>query len=131
MESSKEPPTTVAIAQLSPALDRLTEKSIHAVVTLVWPYSSSTRSLGLLLCEPDFRLRRVHGQVKVTFRDDLAERVAKTQVGIGDEVRLHLRDTTFVDNESANQTPGRSVRWDLQYDDGLFLEVPTANGDLS
>lgn len=128
MESSSESPTTIPIAHLNPALDRLTEKSIRAVVTLVWPYSSSTRCLGLLLSEPDFRLRRIHGQVKVTFRNDLAERVANTQLGIGDEVRLELRGARFVDNASVTQTPGRSVAWDLQYDDGLFLEVYSENG---
>lgn len=115
--------TKVPIAQLSPTLEQIQEKCIDATVTLLWPYSSSTKSLSLLLAEPDFRLRRSHGQVKATFHGQTAERVATSHVGIGDNVRLALKGTKFVENDTATQTPGRYVTWDLHFESGLSLEV--------
>lgn len=118
------PLTKTPIAQLSPALDKLQERYIDAAVTLVWPYSSSTKCISLLLSEPDFRLRRSNGQVKVTFHGRVAERVAESQVGIGDTVRLALQGVDFVANEAATQTPGRYVAWDIHFEKGVSIEVP-------
>lgn len=115
--------TKIPIAQLFPALDHPEDKFIYAVVTLVWPYSSSTGTISLLLAEPDFRLRRSNGQVKATFHGRAAEKVAESQVGIGDDVRLSLNGLRLVDNEAAKQTPGRYVAWDAHFDNSVFLEV--------
>lgn len=120
------PLTKVPIAQLSPALEELQERCIHATVTLVWPYSSSTKSLSLLLSEPDFRLRRLNGQVKAIFHGRVAEKVAKSQVGIGDTVRLALKGAEFVANDAATQTPGRCVAWDIHVENGVSVEVSCA-----
>lgn len=116
--------TPVPIAKLSPTLENLSDSSVHAVVTLLWPYSSSTRSLCLLLAEPDFRLRRTNGQVKVVFHGLVAEEVAKSQVGIGDSVYIGLAGSRFVDNDATKQTPGRFVAWDVHFDSSVFIEVP-------
>lgn len=113
----------IPIAQLSPTLEQSQEKCIEATVTLVWPYSSSTKSLSLLLAEPDFRLRRLHGQVKVIFHGRVAEQVAASHVGIGDNICLALKGSHFVANDTAAQTPGRCVAWDVHFDHGLSLEV--------
>ncbi|CAG8014550.1 unnamed protein product [Penicillium olsonii] len=116
----------VSIAELSPDLDQPENKSILAAVTLVWPYSSSHRSLSLLLAEPDFRLRRSQGQVKVTFHGHVAEKVAESHVGIGDSIRLGLDGSNLVSNEanhSAQQTPGKSIGWDVHFETGVCLEV--------
>lgn len=115
--------TRIPIAQLSPTLEQLEEKCILATVSLVWPYSSSTKSLSLSLAEPDFRLRRSNGQVKATFHGRVAEKVAESHVGIGDTVRLALKGAKFVANDAATQTPGSNVAWDLQFDNGVSLEV--------
>lgn len=115
--------TKVPIAQLSPALEELEEKCIYAVVTLVWPYSSSTKSLSLLLSEPDFRLRRSNGQVKATFLGRVAEDIAKSQVGIGDSVRLALKGAEFIANDTVTQTPGRCVAWDIHFEKAVSVEV--------
>lgn len=131
MDATDQPPASelpahlskIPIAQLSPTLDQLEHKCIYAAVTLVWPYSSSTKSLSLLLAEPDFRLRRSNGQVKVTFHGRVAERVAESAVGIGDEVRLALKHARLVSNDAAQQTPGRFVAWDVYFDYGVSLEV--------
>lgn len=113
----------IPIAQLSPTADNLQGSAIHATVTLLWPYSSSTKSLSLLLAEPDFRLRHSNGQVKVIFHGPVAEDVAKSQIGIGDEVCLDLAGSRLVSNETAVQTPGKCVAWDVHFDDRVFLEV--------
>ena len=116
-------PIKTPIAQLSPTLEQPENKCIYATVSLVWPYSSSTKSLSLLLSEPDFRLRRPNGQVKAVFHGRVAESVAEQHVGIGDTVFLSLKDSSFVPNDSALQTPGRSIAWDLHFDRGLTVEV--------
>ncbi|KAI2710706.1 hypothetical protein CBS147354_8546 [Penicillium roqueforti] len=115
--------TRVPIAQLSPDLEKLAEKSFLAAVALVWPYSSSIKTVSLLLAEPDFRLRGARGQIKVTFHGRVAERVAESHVGIGDTVSLALKDIKFVSNEDAQKTPGRSVAWDAHFENGVSLEI--------
>ncbi|KAJ5104652.1 Telomere end binding protein [Penicillium alfredii] len=114
--------TKAPIAALSPTLEQPEEKCILANVTLVWPYSSSTRSISLLLSEPDFRLRRSNGQVKVVFHWHVAERVAESHVGIGDSVCLALRGSKWVANETATQTPGKYVAWDAHFESGVSIE---------
>ncbi|GLB01865.1 hypothetical protein AtubIFM57258_000275 [Aspergillus tubingensis] len=123
--------TPIPIAKLAPELENLSDSSIHAVVTLLWPYSSSTRSLSLLLAEPDFRLRRTNGQVKVVFHGLVAEEVAKSHVGIGDTVYIRLAGSRFVDNGVSNQTPGRCIAWDINYDDGVSIEIWRSSQHLS
>ncbi|KAJ6146979.1 hypothetical protein N7497_008961 [Penicillium chrysogenum] len=113
----------VPIAQLSPDLEQLAAKSFLAAIALVWPYSSSTKSVSLLLVEPDFRLRGAKGQIKVTFHGRVAEKVAESHMGIGDTVCLALKHTKFVSNEGAQQTPGRSVAWDAHFENGASLEA--------
>ncbi|KAJ5958151.1 uncharacterized protein N7479_005301 [Penicillium vulpinum] len=115
--------TKVPIAQLSPDLERLDESSFLAAVALVWPYSSSTKSVSLLLVEPDFRLRSAKGQIKATFHGRVAEKVAESHVGIGDTICVALKDSKFVGNEDTQKTPGRSVAWDAHFENGASIEI--------
>jgi hypothetical protein len=115
--------TRVPIAQLSPDLEDSSEKSFLATVALVWPYSSSAKCVSLLLVEPDVRLRRDKGQIKVTFHGHIAEKVAESHIGIGDTVCLALKGSKFVNSEGLPQTPGRSVAWDAHFENGVSLEV--------
>lgn len=117
------PSTLMPIAQLSPGQEDISAKSVHAVVTLVWPYSSSSKTLSLLLAEPDFRLRRSQGQVKVNFHGPSAQEVAQTHVGIGDEVQLSLEGVAWTSNQTPLTTPGRNVAWDLNFERHVSLEV--------
>lgn len=131
MDSPNQPPepppaghsTMIPIAQIDPGYEQLAESSIRATITLVWPYSSLTKSFSSLLAEPDVRLRRPNGQVKVTFHGLVAERIAKTHVGIGDEVVLDLAGCRLEKNDTAAQTPGRYVAWDVHFDDRVHLQV--------
>jgi hypothetical protein len=115
--------TQVPIAQLSPDLAQPSQKFIVAVVTLIWPYSSSNKSLSLLLAEPDARLRRPNGQVKATFHGRVAQKIAESHVGIRDIVQLSLANSKFVSNEAAKQTPGWSIAWGAHFEDAVSLEV--------
>jgi hypothetical protein len=114
---------SIPIAELSPLLSTPTKKTIRAIVTLIWPYSSSNSSLTVLLAEPDFRLRRSRGQVRVQFLGSSAKTVFETRIGSGDEVVLSLQGSEWVENKSANQTPGRGIEWDLKFTERLLLQV--------
>lgn len=113
----------VPIASLDPNLTPAAGGHLEAAVTLVWPYSSSSRSAALLLAEPDFRLRRRKGQIRVRFSGPAAQRVAKSGIGIGDRIRLALDGSTWVSDESFVSTPGRSVEGELTFRHRLRLQV--------
>lgn len=93
------------------------------MVALVWPYSSSTRTLSLLLAEPDIRLRKGKGQVKVIFHGPSAEAVAKGQVGIGDAVKLGLEGAQWIQSSEIVSTPGKKIEWDLVFQGKANLDV--------
>ncbi|KIV86121.1 hypothetical protein PV11_01756 [Exophiala sideris] len=117
-----EPANRIPIADLSPSL---TNNSYHilANVALVWPYSSSTGTLALLLADPDIRARKSKGQVKVIFRDGSARGVAQTKVGIGDEVRLTLAGCEWDETGETTSTPGKKIDWDLRFRNRIVLRV--------
>jgi hypothetical protein len=115
--------TRVAISHLAPQSDAPSPRHIRAVVALVWPYSSSTRALSLLLAEPDIRLRKGKGQVKVTFHGPSAEAVAKGHVGIGDTVQLGLEGAQWMQSSEHISTPGKKIGWDLVFDGRANLDV--------
>ena len=112
---------TVPIASLDPL--SIPNARIHAIITLVWPYSSSTRTTSLLLAESDFRLRRNKGQVRVNFTDASAHRVATSGIGIGDLVSLDLAGSRWEASSTLTSTPGRSVDRDLEFSNRLSLRV--------
>ena len=113
----------IPIAQLTPYLHAPSTRCIRAIVTLIWPYSSSTSTLKVLLAEPDFRLRRTRGQVRVQFSGSSARSVFETGIGSGDEVILSLDGVDWTKDESAGQTPGRSIDWELKFSERLVLKV--------
>jgi hypothetical protein len=111
------------IAELKPELPNLELKQFKAVITLVWPFSSSTRQCALLLAEPDFRLRRSRGQVRVRFTGASACAIAQSGAGIGDEVVLGLGAAQFVEQEAGISTPGKGIDWELRYSHTLHAQV--------
>lgn len=113
----------IPIAQLTPLLTAPSSRSVKAIVTLTWPYSSATRSVAFLLAEPDFRLRRARGQVRVQFSGSSAKKIAKSGIGSGDEVILSLDGVDFVQDEVNTGTPGRGVEFELRFTERLLLQV--------
>ncbi len=114
---------SIPIALLNPSLPTAARSLIKAVVTLIWPYSSSTRSLTVLLAEPDFRLRRSKGQVRVQFLGSSAHHVFKAGIGSGDQVILSLDGVNWAKDESTKQTPGRGIEWELRFTEKLIIQV--------
>ena len=114
---------SIPIQDLTPDQAPPSYRAINAVVTLLWPYSSSTRQCALLLADPDFRLRSKKGQVRVRFTGASAAAVAKAHVGIGDEVRLELDGASWASDGGAVQTPGRSVDGELVFAGTLALRI--------
>lgn len=115
----------IPIAQLSPLLTDSSTRSVKAIVTLTWPYSSATASVAFLLVEPDFRLRRTRGQVRVQFSGSSAKAVADSGIASGDEVILCLDGAEWVHDEVPFATPGRGVEFDLRFTERLLLQVGT------
>ena len=113
---------TTPIAELSPILDP-DESSVTGIVTLVWPYASSEKTLSLLLVEPDFRLRSNRGQVRVHFQGSSAKAVARSGISSGDQLLLSLTGAQWAEDSKAATTPGRGVEWELQFGERLALQV--------
>ncbi|KAI7198694.1 hypothetical protein KC316_g1437 [Hortaea werneckii] len=121
---------TVPIQTLAPDAELPSNGAIRAVVSLAWPFSSSTRQCALLLADPDFRLRTRKGQVRVRFTGPSAEAVAKSRIGIGDEITLHLGGATWAESkEGAIRTPGKSVDGELVFARQLELKVAKGSGE--
>jgi hypothetical protein len=114
----------IPIPQLTPLIANRSSRSVRGIITLVWPYSSSTKTVALLLAEPDFRLRRTRGQVRTQFTGSIARTIAKSGIGSGDEVVLSLEGAEFTQTEeNAIGTPGRGVDFELRYTRRLVLKV--------
>ncbi|KAL6722185.1 hypothetical protein ACLMJK_001292 [Lecanora helva] len=113
---------TVPIANLHPGLDAVST-SVKGVVTLVWPYASSTQSSSLLLVEPDFRLRKHRGQVRLHFHGSSARAVARAGISAGDSLLLSLQGSNWVQDVTAAATPGKCIEWALEYGERVLLEL--------
>jgi hypothetical protein len=113
--------TTIPIQDLDPSSSPPSDRAIRAVVTLSWPYSSSTRQCALLLSERDFRLRARGGQIRVKFSGPAARAVAGSRLGIGDEVLLELGAGEWAAG-AAVHVPGKSVG-ELHFERGVRLSV--------
>ena len=114
--------TTLPIAQLQPGLDP-DSTSVTGIVTLIWPYASSTRTLSLLLVEPDFRLRRHRGQVRVHFHGSSAKALSTAGVNSGDQLLLNLTGMQWAKDAFTASTPGKGIEWELRYGERAVLQV--------
>ncbi|KAK1083266.1 hypothetical protein LTR33_003375 [Friedmanniomyces endolithicus] len=121
---------TVPIQSLTPDIVPPPNASIRGIVTLSWPYSSSTQQCALLLADPDFRLRKQKGQVRIRFTGDAAAALARAHLGIGDEVELRLQGASWVDAVDVTRTPGRSVDGELSFGRHVELTIKRPTGDV-
>ncbi|KAF3479520.1 uncharacterized protein GIQ15_06496 [Arthroderma uncinatum] len=119
------------IAALSPELDTPEVRYLHAVVILLWPFSSATKQFSLLLSEPDFRLRGGKGQVKAIFREGAAEAVAKSNIGIGDTVFLSLQGAKWRSNSHEDAKQLGYTEWSLLFSGRVLLEAQRTSTPLS
>ncbi|KAL8772795.1 MAG: hypothetical protein Q9209_002140 [Squamulea sp. 1 TL-2023] len=112
----------VTIAQLDPSISA-TGKAVEGIVTLIWPYSISSQTFSILLADPDFRLRRQRGQVRIQFRGSSAKAVAKHGVQSGDHVWLSLVNAQWERDETTSGTPGRGIEWELRFEERVILKI--------
>ncbi|KAI4156383.1 MAG: hypothetical protein LQ340_000319 [Diploschistes diacapsis] len=113
--------TRLPIARLEPSVDATTTY-VQGAITLVWPYSSSKQTWSFLLVEPDFRLRRQRGQVRISFSGACARRTARSGIASGDEISLALDGARWEEDAAQDQTPGRSVGWTLAFGKRVIFE---------
>ena len=118
----------IPIAQLNQESQALGTKSIKAIVTLTWPYSSATSSVAFLLAEPNFRLRKSRGQVRVQFSGSSAKSVQRAGIASGDVVVLCLEGVEFVQDAVEGSIPGRGVEFELKFTERLVLQVGCHTG---
>ena len=117
-------PHALPIASLDPSQPILPQdRTLIAEVALLWPYSSSTRRAALLITEPDFRLRRHRGEVRVQLHGAAASAVASSRIAIGDHVQLSLSGATWASERAAVTAPGRAVDGELLFGTELHLKV--------
>ncbi|KAK3704653.1 hypothetical protein LTR37_013752 [Vermiconidia calcicola] len=120
----------IPITSLTPDTAPPADESIHGIVTLSWPYSSSTRQCAILLADRDFRLRNRKGQVRVRFTGASAEAVARSRIGIGEEVVLSLDGASWEKDTEATRTPGKSVDGELLFGKKVTLRIARESGDI-
>jgi hypothetical protein len=114
------------IAELSPQLRDQPSLIVRGVITIIWPFSSATKSIAVLLAELDFRLRRSGGQVRVQFTGSAAKAFRDLELGAGDEVAIVLEGAQWTDAETIDRVPGQSLRWQLKFSERLVLQVARA-----
>lgn len=115
--------TATPIAQLGPELPGQGTRKVHGEVTITWPFSSVSKSLAFLVAEPDFRLRRDKGQVRVQLNGPSAEAVGALELGSGDEVTLGLDGVEWAKDEEPARPPGSRSDWQLKFVGKLTLKV--------
>lgn len=128
-------PQHTPINNLDPSLNPPPNAAIRAIVSLIWPYFSAAESAAFLLVDPEFRLRRNGGQVRVQVHGAAAREVALSKIGIGDAVELGLEGVSWVAQSPHVKTPGRCVAGELSFRKKLVLRIqrdgdPFASIDL-
>ncbi|KAF8253019.1 hypothetical protein K440DRAFT_643021 [Wilcoxina mikolae CBS 423.85] len=114
------PSARLPLASLTP--DTVTASSpafVEGVVQLLWPFSPSSATLSLLVCEEDFRLRNSKGQLRVDFRGASARAVDSKEVQIGDRVQLSLEGAQLEALEKATE---RDVPWTVVFTTRLAMK---------
>ncbi|KAI4087606.1 MAG: hypothetical protein LQ344_006670 [Seirophora lacunosa] len=119
-------PDSVPIAKLEPSLIE-SGRPVHGVVTLIWPYSTSNQSFSILLAEPDFRLRRQKGQVRVHFTGSSAKAVSRCNPQSGDHITLNLVGAQWEKDKTASKTPGKGIDWQLRFGERATLKIQREN----
>lgn len=111
------------IAQLHPELADPATRKVYGEVTVTWPYSALTKRFAFLLAEPDFRLRRNKGLVRIQLTGPSAETVGKWELGSGDEVTVALDGVEWAKDDEPARPPGSRLEWQLKYAGKLVLKV--------
>ncbi|KAL2142072.1 hypothetical protein VTI28DRAFT_1585 [Corynascus sepedonium] len=115
--------TPTPIAQLNPDLPDQTSRVVRGDVTITWPYNSVTQRFAFLLAEPDVRLRRSKGQIRVELQGPSAKAAAECGIGAGDELLFSLAGAEWSTDPAPGRIPGARVEWQLQFSKKLASQV--------
>ncbi len=121
---------TTPIAQLNPDLPDQASRVVRGEITITWPYNSVTKTLAFLLAEPDVRLRRAKGQIRIVLSGSSARVASEHGLGAGDELRFSLAGAEWAKDVSPGRIPGARVDWQLQFNNRLILQVCAGAGLL-
>ncbi|KAI1122125.1 hypothetical protein F5Y10DRAFT_254773 [Nemania abortiva] len=126
---SLEAANAIPIAELCPDVADPASKAVGGVVTITWPYNKVKGTFAFTLAEPDFRLRRNKGQVRVDFTGRAATAVGDCGLGSNDEVLISLAGAAW-EAESTNKRrslPGAEIGWKLVFSETVLLRVKRAD----
>ncbi|KAJ4388706.1 hypothetical protein N0V93_006165 [Gnomoniopsis smithogilvyi] len=115
--------TATPIAQLHPNLPDQETRTVHGEITITWPYSFVTKTFAFLLAEPDFRLRRNRGQVRIQLQGPSAEAIGKWELGSGDVVTLAMDGVEWAKDEEPARPAGSRSEWQLKFASKLRLKA--------
>ncbi|KAI1305751.1 hypothetical protein F5Y03DRAFT_151107 [Xylaria venustula] len=118
----------IPIAELSPGHADLSSQAIGGVVTITWPYNKVKGTFAFTLAEPDFRLRRNKGQVRIDFTGRAAKAVGDSRLGGSDEVLLSLEGATWEAEviDRRRSLPGVDIGWKLVFSERVSLKIKRA-----
>ncbi|KAK4175737.1 hypothetical protein QBC36DRAFT_301725 [Triangularia setosa] len=117
------------ISQLGPDLLDQPSRAVRGEVGITWPYNSVTKTFAFLLAEPDVRLRRARGQVRIELHGSSAKILSKCGLGAGDELLFCLEGATWAKDTSPGGIPDSRVEWQLQFDEKLVLQIKSGETD--
>ncbi|CAM1508334.1 Fc.00g051820.m01.CDS01 [Cosmosporella sp. VM-42] len=118
------------IAQLNPDISEQKSRVVSGVITIIWPFSIVTKSIAFILAEPDFRLRRDKGQVRLRFHGAVGKAIADSGIGGGDEIRMSLDRVKWEKNEMQTQLAGSTLEWQLEFTNRLLLSIQRADEEV-
>lgn len=111
------------IAQLHPGIDNAEARVVDGVITITWPYSVVSKSIAFILAEPDFRLRRDKGQLRIEFHGAAGRALADSGIGGGDEIRISLEGAKWESHQARTRLPASTQDWQLKFTNRLLLSV--------
>lgn len=120
----------IPIAQLNPDLPDQTERVVRGEVTITWPYNSVTKTTAFLVAEPDVRLRRDRGQVRIELHGPSAKAFSTCGIGAGDEVWFSLNGAEWAKDQSPGRVPGARLEWQILFNQRLTLQVCASSNRL-
>ncbi|KAI0119461.1 hypothetical protein F4814DRAFT_411953 [Daldinia grandis] len=114
----------IAIADLGPEIQDSAARAVRGVITITWPYNSVKSTFAFILAEPDYRLRRSKGQVRINLNGASAKAVGESGLTSGDEVLVSLDGAEWEPEQAKKRQslPGAGIDWQLKFSDKLMLQ---------
>ncbi|KAI2643655.1 hypothetical protein GGS21DRAFT_497508 [Xylaria nigripes] len=125
---SLEAANVMRVAQLCPDIPDPYTKAVRGLITITWPYNAVRNTFAFILAEPDFRLRRNRGQVRIDFTGRAAKVAGECGLASHDEVLLSLEGATW-ESEVADRRrslPGADLEWRLLFSESFSFKIKRA-----